>query len=313
MGSGKLENLILTVRDDHFLDSPNHVLGGPKVHFDLAGYDILRWKHDELDVFRSELEKRIRRRMANIDQNEKEPTGKIEGTNRYWHLVQRSKAEEGIARIDRVAFMEVTFSLPQSIDRFTLPQLRKAAQDAQITTFGWPIAPFLDREEFKPRPITDGISAEIVPDAKESYDYWAIRTNGDFYWMGSLFEDERTPGEIFFDTRIVRVTEALQYCRKLYHLLGLDDQRIVQIHVRHRGLKGRKLSSADSRRHISRRTPAIEDQSEVDFPLPLGEIDAQLVTNVKKVLAPLFSLFDFFELSDTVYREIVDKFAKDEL
>jgi nucleoside 2-deoxyribosyltransferase len=41
MGAGKFRNLVLTAREDHSVDSPNHRPGGSKVHFDLAGYDIL--------------------------------------------------------------------------------------------------------------------------------------------------------------------------------------------------------------------------------------------------------------------------------
>ena len=41
MGREKYSNLILTAREDHNPDSPNHIRNGPKVHFDLAGYDIL--------------------------------------------------------------------------------------------------------------------------------------------------------------------------------------------------------------------------------------------------------------------------------
>ncbi|MHB8466745.1 MAG: hypothetical protein ACYDD7_18165 [Acidimicrobiales bacterium] len=43
MGLVKKRNLILTVREDHHHASPNYVNGGPKVHFDLEGYDLLFW------------------------------------------------------------------------------------------------------------------------------------------------------------------------------------------------------------------------------------------------------------------------------
>ena len=61
---GQFRNLILTAREDHNQDSNNHLPGGPKIHFDLSGYDILFWHPDRLGEFRSELEKRVRRRQA---------------------------------------------------------------------------------------------------------------------------------------------------------------------------------------------------------------------------------------------------------
>ena len=55
---------------------------------------------------------------------------------------------------------------------------------------------------------------------RQSYDYWAIRRNGDFYVLQSLFEDERGENLIFFNTRIVRVAEALMFASNLYTHLG---------------------------------------------------------------------------------------------
>ena len=72
MGLNKFRNLILTAREDHNPDSPNYRLGGPKVHFDLSGYDILFWDPNRLDDFRTELKKRIQRRLnlpSSPDQN----------------------------------------------------------------------------------------------------------------------------------------------------------------------------------------------------------------------------------------------------
>jgi hypothetical protein len=63
MGTGRSTSLILTAREDHKVDSPHHRPGGPKVHFDLAGYDILFWSPQRLGAFRSELEKRVQRRL----------------------------------------------------------------------------------------------------------------------------------------------------------------------------------------------------------------------------------------------------------
>ncbi len=64
MGVDKFRNLFLTAREDHNQDSPNHVRGGPKVHFDLIGYDVLFWNPSHLDQFRVEPQKRVRRRQA---------------------------------------------------------------------------------------------------------------------------------------------------------------------------------------------------------------------------------------------------------
>jgi hypothetical protein len=40
----------------------NYVRGGPKIHFDLSGYDILFWDPENVEQFKEELVRRIRRR-----------------------------------------------------------------------------------------------------------------------------------------------------------------------------------------------------------------------------------------------------------
>src|SRR4030042_2766425 len=66
MGLDKFRNLILTAREDHYHDSLNYKKEGPKIHFDLSGYDILFWEPDKLREFKKELERRIKRRMVTL-------------------------------------------------------------------------------------------------------------------------------------------------------------------------------------------------------------------------------------------------------
>src|SRR5262249_22301610 len=129
----------------------------------------------------------------------------------------------------------------------TPTELNTAARQAPIHTFGWPIGIYLDnRPEYKPKPRTDGVVAEI--DAGQSYDYWAINRNTDFYTLSSFVEEERDNSKLLFDIQILRVTEVLLYCRRLYELLGYDLRSSVSISIRHTGLKDRKLSAADPMR-----------------------------------------------------------------
>jgi hypothetical protein len=175
MGVDKFRNLILTVREDHFPDSPNHKKGGPRVHFDLAGYDILRWSPNEIPTFRAELVKRIRRRLALLPgAEEAAPVWDEE-----WIAAQREEAMVGFREVGRKGFMEVRFALhPPKISK-TQTELNAAAAAAPIRTFGWPIAVYLHKEETRPKPKADGISARIKRDYP-SFDYWAIRRNGIF-------------------------------------------------------------------------------------------------------------------------------------
>jgi hypothetical protein len=134
--------------------------------------------------------------------------------------------------------------------------LLNAVRASEINTFGWPIGVTLEnRDEYRPRPVADGIVPKVamkarVLSSKPSYDYWAARNNGDCYMLQSLFEDERAENAVFFDTRIVRITEALMFCSNLYTNLGVVPDARVSMRVSHRGLAGRTLASASPHRRL---------------------------------------------------------------
>lgn len=103
----------------------------------------------------------------------------------------------------------------------------------------------MHKEEFSPKPTTDGIKAEIAIDGpdwftggnRKSYDYWSINKNGCLYMLMSLFEDEREPESIFFNTRIVRLTEFFMYLNNLYTSLGIAENETIQVKIKHSGIK----------------------------------------------------------------------------
>jgi len=308
MGVEKFRNLILTVREDHFPESPNHVRGGPKVHFDLAGYDILRWSPGKLEDFRAELEKRIRRRLAIVTPA---AGSVIPVWDEEWLAAQRQIANGGLAALGRSGYMEVRAALHPPKPSRNQSQLNEAARAAPIRTFGWPIGVYLHDDQSKPKPRNDGIVAQIQREG-QSYDYWALRRNGDFYFVGSLFEDERKPGDLFFNTRIVRATESLLYLLRLYDHLGIDRASQISVAVRHGGLKGRTLTAVGTRDiHWPRTTD--EDQVETEVTGTLDEFESGLADKVIELISPLFRVFDFFELNRAVYEDIVNRFVKGEV
>ncbi len=304
MGLDKFRNLILTAREDHNQDSPNYEKGGPIIHFDLSGYDILFWDPKNIDGFRKELEKRVKRRLAII-----EPYVVATGSpwNEEWISENQDAAFSGLKRLNRSGFMEIRMALPDL--KLDIPQgeLLRVATQAQIETFGWPIGVVLSsREEYRPKPKTDGIIAEIETD--DSYDYWTIRKDGTFYLLKDLFEDVRKPGYIFFNTRIVRITEALLYSVRLYSGLGASSDSRILIGIRHGGLKDRILGAAGSR-HISHGRTSKEDDVYTEVETTLETIESHLADIVQRFTQPLFIIFDFFELDGKVLEEIVNNFV----
>jgi hypothetical protein len=306
MGIDKFRNIILTAKEDHNPTSPNHVKGGPRIHFDLSGYDILFWSPEKIEDFQSELTKRIKRRRLIISSATPRSPWDIE-----WIQLERDKAILGLRQSGFEGFMEIRFAVDHPKPQFLQKSLLESGEKAEIKSFGWPIAVTLEREDCRPRPRSSGIVAEISIPEDKIYDYWAIQRNGDFYLLQSLFEDWRTkPGTfIFYDTRIVRVTEALLYCARLYSNLGIDRSTRVNFAVRHGGLSGRRMSSTTSGFFRDGATAA-ENTIDEETSFPLEEIESNLVGIVKRLLASLFVVFNFTELPDSVYENTVSKFAQ---
>jgi hypothetical protein len=312
MGIDKFRNLILTAKEDHFPDSPNFVKGGPKIHFDLAGYDILSWESEDLEGFRTNLEKRIKRRLAIIRPEETTPVFIWDSD---WIKNNREQSEEGMKKFNIQGATEIKFALHPPKITSTPQKLVEAAKNSIIHTFGWPIGVFLEGiEEFTPKPRADGIWNEVYREDRPSYDYWAIKRNGDFYSLVSYFEDSRDPGHLFIETRIIRATEALLYCGRLYSRLGVDQNASIKFALRFIGLKNRILTSAHPNRRFSLRERKCREESvESEVSISLPKIESDLVAIVKELTSPLFTLFDFAEFGDEYYEAHVNKFINGNL
>lgn len=234
-----------------------------------------------------------------------------------WFSQERNEAQGGIGSVKLVGHMELRAGILPSLSKSQV-ELLNAVRQSEIKTFGWPIGITLEnREEYRPRPYGDGIKAEIAiaepdPLGRASYDYWALRSNGDFYLLQSLFEDDRKPNRIFFDTRIVRVTECLMFIERLYSKLGAAPDAKVGIRISHRGLNGRALTSASPRRYVHERETR-EDESVSEIVATLGTMQQSRVNDVKSILEPMFTLFDFAQFDSAVYEDIVQSFERGEI
>lgn len=317
MGIGKFHNLILTSREDHNPDSSNYKKGGPKVHFDLTGYDILFWNQDDLNKFKEDLTKRISRRLF-IRKSQEETKGA--SWDEEWIKENQERAFYKFKKTGLKGYMEVRYKLVDYEISLIQKDLLIAMENSQIHTFGWPIGIVFSKPEYKPRPIPNGIFAEIIlkdrpmmSGNRTSYDYWSLRKNGDFYLLKSIFEDYTEKGKenaVFFNTRIVRITEVLIHCARLYMNLGVNSDSEVLVGIKLGGLQGRYLDSAGSGRHLSSHPECSVDEYETKEKFKLSQIESDLVNIVKKYTAPLFALFDFYEVNDLVYEDIINNYIE---
>lgn len=233
-----------------------------------------------------------------------------------WFEGERLVAGRGMEKLKLEGGMELRFAPHDPVNKSQV-DLLTAVRASEVHTFGWPIGITLEnRDEYRPKPFGDGIRAEvsIAKDelsGRKSYDYWALAKNGDFYLLQNLFEDMRAEKKIFFNTRIVRVTEALMFAGNLYSNLGVPPETKLSVRVAHQGLSGRSLSSAGGRRHVSSRE-CVEANCQSETVITVGTIRETLVVDVKRLTAPLFMLFGFTEFQDVIYEDIVRKFEAGE-
>jgi hypothetical protein len=229
-----------------------------------------------------------------------------------WFFQEQATAQRLISKINLTGYMEIRANVLHRLSKSQI-ELLNAVKLSEIRTFGWPIGITLEnREEYRPRPYKDGIKAEIsiAEGDRRSFDYWAARSNGDFYLLQSLFEDNRKPNQIFFDTRVVRVTESLMFIESLYSKLGVPPEARVGIQITHGGLKGRELSSASSNRYMFSRGPTEENESTSEITTILGTMGETRVDDVRKIVEPMFMLFNFMQFNASVYDDIVRNFER---
>lgn len=230
-----------------------------------------------------------------------------------WFEERAVEANQGIKKLKLYGALEIRFALHEPTRKSQL-ELLSAVRNSEVHTFGWPIGVTIEnREEYKPRPFNDGIRAEIAISERalsgeSSYDYWAARNNGDYYTLQSFFEDIRAQSKLFFNTRIVRITEGFMFAANLYQQLGVPSDSRMSVAFVHQGLVGRTLASSTPNRHVGPRTSS-EDRSEGQITDSLDGIRSNMVDHVIKIAEPMFMLFEFAQFNLTVYEEIVKAYV----
>ena len=318
MGLGKKANVILTARSDHHWSSPDFKRDGPRVHFDLEGYDILFWDPKDLDGFREALTQRIRRRLAVVANRPTALPAPL-AADSTWRDELRARALAGLAGVDRAGYVEFAAEIHPATSAAQAAVIA-AMREATISTFGWPIGVVLDnRDEYRPRPTVDGVEAEIPISAdsstmdRTSYDFWKAFGDGRFYTLMSLFEDERLENSLFWDTRTIRATEALLLLARLYRRLNASDNDQVSVTFRHGGLAGRALHVANSNRMMVHFPTTAEDIVDASFTTTVIGLETDITTLVRGIIEPLLAIFDFYSVNSDILDNIIDGYVVGEV
>jgi hypothetical protein len=315
MGADRTSRLILTARRDHLPDRPGREPSSPKIHFDLAGYDILFWDPDSLPDFKKNLAERIKRRLnlTSGKRIETVSTASHSGeTNVFaknhlrWIHEQQTNAQAQLSKDGYESFVEFKLVPIRHSLSLPLPKLLDSARSAQLSYHGFPIGMVFDHTEARPHPVSDGIQyQQISRSSREMFDYWALGRNGDFYALRSLVEDQSDSSVIYFDEAVRNAEMLLRYASELYKHLGLPKDDMVAIEMGYEGIANRVLSSYRPGRGLHREYRIREDLAHSKLVKEWNNISAHLPELVRDLAMPILEQFDLFPLGEEVVNSLL--------
>ena len=266
----------------------------------------------ERNLLQNKLTSAIKSILVSFDEASEQPANNIvTDDDNLWKENMRIKAIKGLTDSGFKTYVEAfsTISNPRPIANQI--QLLDAVQHSQIDTFGWPIAVMgRNTEHMRPQPLKDGIFNSVLASDNKSYDFWAIRSDGSFYLLKSLMEDMKSKNEIYFNTRILRTCEMLLFLSNLHNYLKTNPEAKIHFKLKHAGLSGRVLSATSNRSLFRTHGPVVEDEIETEIESDLTSLQNNTSILVQKLLSSVFSLFDFFELNQEIYDDLINKFKK---
>jgi hypothetical protein len=207
----------------------------------------------------------------------------------------------------------VTYSyiLEGDFDPLPPPRFLEVVERAKGRETGWPMwLVFRGRDTMSPRPVDGTIEAIFLDNTfgdPSHADFWRAHPEGRMFLLRGYEEDSdperRPPGTAFdFTLPVWRFGEALLHSERLAQELG-DPTAIVHFRASWSGLRGRALTALWSRRFVSENRIAQQESIASYVHVPAADITPRLPELLQELLAPLYTVFDFFEMPPRVVDE----------
>ncbi len=196
----------------------------------------------------------------------------------------------------------------------TLAQLPDVIRASVVRHTGWPPFWYPTREGIKPYPVNGAVECWLGDDPgtpaerrdPAHADFWRITPNGCAYLLRGHQEDSGDrqwagqgnvePGTVFDVTLPVwRVGETLLQAERLAANL-FEGPTTIRFAAKYTGLQGRSLVSIDRKRDIWDGRTSRQESICLQTHVESQTISPNLPEIVHPLLAPLYALFDFFEL-----------------
>jgi hypothetical protein len=195
--------------------------------------------------------------------------------------------------------------------------LIRVLEEAKGPETGWPMWLLLHGDRTgAPQPYQGTVEAllaggTVFNDPSHS-DYWRADPSGRFFLVRGFEEDDehetRAPGTVFdFLLPVWRCAEALLHASRVAEALGAPDATIT-FRVSWIGLRGRALRSLWERRFVDGSRQAREDVVVSHVEVRADSISPNLAEVLQQLLAPLYAVFDFFQMPLNVVEEELAKF-----
>lgn len=243
-------------------------------------------------------------------------TAFTEATRSRWADLVASLPADDPARFPHGHY-ELGFEILDAKPLPNLGELRRAMQQASaVKHTGW--GPFvqLSRQEYEPRVVGGaieawlGLPAERVLGRNPAHsDFWRADASGRLVLIRGYDEDDaprREPGRwIDVTLPVWRVGEAILFVGRLAELFGEDLSFLVR--CRYLGLRGRVLTSLEGRRMLFEDRRCADNEVTLERQITRMQARDNLVEVLHALLSPLYERFSFFELSEKLVSEEVDR------
>ncbi|OHB36004.1 MAG: hypothetical protein A2882_08405 [Phenylobacterium sp. RIFCSPHIGHO2_01_FULL_70_10] len=212
-------------------------------------------------------------------------------------------------------FYDVGIAIDGQFDVQNLATLRSTISNAVRNHSGWPPFLTLNRRPFAPKPVDGAVEFWLGPDLDGSYesparhDFWRISPDGLLFTRRGLPEDGNVydipPGRSFDITApTLRIGEAILEAFYIATALRTHDANLI-CHCRWSGLRNRVLVSKGNpdRLLFDDERRCAQSDYEATQTVAVSALPGALPEVVFAILAPLYELFDFFQLPKRLVEE----------
>ncbi|HEY6817526.1 MAG TPA: hypothetical protein VI168_18470 [Croceibacterium sp.] len=237
-----------------------------------------------------------------------------------WEVLAARLPENAAERCPH-GFMWYAFELGGEIRNLTVPQFAEVLRSAEVNYSGWPPFWYPTRSGIAPYPFDGIVECWIGGDTEEGYgnhgagmaDFWRVSPDGLAFFLRGYREDDLAgrknmpvdPGSwIEIEWPVAITAEILSYVQSLAARL-IDGPALVRLRAGYNGLFGRSLQSITGR--YLRPRGSRQERVNLESSFAAEALEHNLAEIVHPFLAPLYAIFDFFELPMAVVTEVIGK------